>query len=201
MTPTAACKCGAEEQTADHIIICFPVFHHPSRGLRLESVDEKTVVWLNNTCPSIFSRERFLKKLTLPLKIVVHKFVSNLNYRCRSKFIGKKINRFYNFYFHLVIYSLGLQECVGGVILRSTVKQFPQPISGDAQIFTGYAEGMFITEKIETLTKYLICFKKPSDLLYFEQQSNNCTNLFLESNEIFYIVLHCFTQCTDGIWV
>ena len=40
-------------QTADHIITSYPVFHHPNRGLGLESVDDETVAWMNNTCPNI----------------------------------------------------------------------------------------------------------------------------------------------------
>ena len=51
--PTAACECGAEKQTADHIIIPCPIFHHPNRGIGLESVNEKTVAWLDNILPNI----------------------------------------------------------------------------------------------------------------------------------------------------
>ena len=53
MASTAACECGAEEQTVDHIITSCPIFHHPSRRISLETVDDETVVWLINTCPNI----------------------------------------------------------------------------------------------------------------------------------------------------
>ena len=60
-----SCKCGAEEQIADHIITFCPNFHHPSRGLGLEAVDEETVAWLNNTCPT--SKKSF-KMASTPYK-------------------------------------------------------------------------------------------------------------------------------------
>ena len=53
MASTAACECGAEEQTADHIIISCPIFNHPSRRIGLETVDEETLAWLINIFPKI----------------------------------------------------------------------------------------------------------------------------------------------------
>ena len=53
MASTAACECGAEEQTADHIIISCPIFYHPIRRIGLETVDEETLAWLINICPKI----------------------------------------------------------------------------------------------------------------------------------------------------
>ena len=44
MAHTAVCECGTEEQTADHIITSCPIFHHPSRGIGLETVDDETVL-------------------------------------------------------------------------------------------------------------------------------------------------------------
>ena len=40
----AACKCGVEEQNADHTITSCPIFYHPNWGLGLESVDEEKAV-------------------------------------------------------------------------------------------------------------------------------------------------------------
>ena len=47
MAPTAACECDTEEQTADHIITSGPIFHHPNRGIGLESVNDETVALPN----------------------------------------------------------------------------------------------------------------------------------------------------------
>ena len=43
MASTAACKCGVEEQTTDHIIIYCSSFHDPSRRIGLETVDGEIV--------------------------------------------------------------------------------------------------------------------------------------------------------------
>ena len=40
MAPIAACECGTEEQTADHIITSCPIYHHPSGTCALASIDE-----------------------------------------------------------------------------------------------------------------------------------------------------------------
>ena len=53
MAFTAARECGAEERTADHIITSCPIFHHPNKGIGLETYDEEIVAWLSNSCPSI----------------------------------------------------------------------------------------------------------------------------------------------------
>ena len=34
MAPTATCECGAEEQTADHVITTCPIYSHPN-GLKV----------------------------------------------------------------------------------------------------------------------------------------------------------------------
>ena len=53
MAPTTASECGVKKQTAYHIIRSCSIFHHPSKVLGFEAVDEETVVWVNNTCPNI----------------------------------------------------------------------------------------------------------------------------------------------------
>ena len=51
--PSAACECGAEEETADHVILQCPI-HRPPRELHgLTVLDEETVEWLLNACPKI----------------------------------------------------------------------------------------------------------------------------------------------------
>ena len=50
---SAACECGAEEQTVDHIVLQCPI-HRPPYGLHgLTVLDDATIEWLLNTCPEI----------------------------------------------------------------------------------------------------------------------------------------------------
>jgi len=51
---SAACGCGAEEQTVDHVVLQCPT-HRPPHGLHgLTFVDDETIEWLLNTCPEIW---------------------------------------------------------------------------------------------------------------------------------------------------
>jgi len=53
MTFSAACECGAEEQTVDHVVLQCPI-HRPPHGLHgLMVLDDETIEWLLNTCPEI----------------------------------------------------------------------------------------------------------------------------------------------------
>ena len=53
MASSAACVCGAEEQTVDHVVLQCPI-HRPPRGLHgLMVLDDETTEWLLNTCPEI----------------------------------------------------------------------------------------------------------------------------------------------------
>jgi len=53
MASSAACECGAEEQTVDHVVHHFPV-HRPPHGLHgLTVLDDETTEWLPNSCPEI----------------------------------------------------------------------------------------------------------------------------------------------------
>jgi len=53
MTSSAACECGAEEQTVDHVVRHYPI-HRPPHGLHgLTVLDDETTEWLINTCPEI----------------------------------------------------------------------------------------------------------------------------------------------------
>jgi len=51
MASSAACECGAKEQTVDHIVLqC--LIYRPSHGLHgLTVLDDETTEWLLNTCP------------------------------------------------------------------------------------------------------------------------------------------------------
>ena len=53
MAPTAACECGAEEQTADHVIATCPTYSYPDGVQNLARVDENLLAWLSEICPAI----------------------------------------------------------------------------------------------------------------------------------------------------
>jgi len=53
MASFAACECGAEEQTVDHVVLQCPI-HRPPHGLHgLTVLDDETTDWLLNICPEI----------------------------------------------------------------------------------------------------------------------------------------------------
>ena len=53
LAPNATCECGAEEQTADHVILRCPIYRAPN-GLRgLADLDDCSVTWLTSVCPDI----------------------------------------------------------------------------------------------------------------------------------------------------
>jgi len=53
MSSSAACACGAEEQTVDHVVLKMsnPSTPHGLHGLTV--LDVETTEWLLNTCPEI----------------------------------------------------------------------------------------------------------------------------------------------------
>ena len=53
MAPSAACECGAEEQTAGHVVLQCPIHWplHQLHGLTVQDVE--TTQWMLNTCPEI----------------------------------------------------------------------------------------------------------------------------------------------------
>ena len=53
LASSASCECGAEEQTADHVILECPIYQAPNGIHGLMSVDDETVTWLLNVCPDI----------------------------------------------------------------------------------------------------------------------------------------------------
>jgi len=53
MAYSAACECGAEERTVDHVVVQCPI-HRPLHGLHgLTVLDDETTEWLLNTCPEM----------------------------------------------------------------------------------------------------------------------------------------------------
>ena len=54
MASSAACECGAEEQTVDHVVLQCPI-HRPPHGLHgLTVLDDETIEWLLKTYPEIW---------------------------------------------------------------------------------------------------------------------------------------------------
>jgi len=52
MASCAACECGAEEQTVDHLVLqC--LLHRPHGLHGLTVLEDETIEWLLNTCPEI----------------------------------------------------------------------------------------------------------------------------------------------------
>jgi len=49
LVPSTNCKCGAEEQTADHILASCPQYHPPNGTLDLAALDDDTVDWLQTS--------------------------------------------------------------------------------------------------------------------------------------------------------
>ena len=61
MSSSAACECGAEEQTVDHVVLQCPI-DRPPHGLHgLTVLDDETIEWLLNTCPGSNDDEEVLK--------------------------------------------------------------------------------------------------------------------------------------------
>jgi len=53
MASSAACECGAEEQTVDHVVLQCRI-HRPPHALHGKTVlDDETVEWLLITCSEI----------------------------------------------------------------------------------------------------------------------------------------------------
>ena len=53
MASTAACESGAKEQTDEHIITSFSLYHHPNGARALSDVDKNLATWLIGKCPVI----------------------------------------------------------------------------------------------------------------------------------------------------
>ena len=54
MASSAACECGTEEQTVDHVVLHQCLTNRPLHGLHgLAVLDDETMEWLLNTCPEI----------------------------------------------------------------------------------------------------------------------------------------------------
>jgi len=53
MASSAACECGAEEPTADHVVLKCPIHRPPHELHGLTVLKDETIEWLLNTCPEI----------------------------------------------------------------------------------------------------------------------------------------------------
>ena len=50
---TAACKCVAKEQTAEHVITFSPIYHHLNGAHAFSDVNKNLATWLMETCLDI----------------------------------------------------------------------------------------------------------------------------------------------------
>jgi len=63
MSSSAACECGAEEQTVDHVVLQCPT-HRPPCGLHgLTVLDDETIEWLLNICPRSNAAKQWFEQL------------------------------------------------------------------------------------------------------------------------------------------
>ena len=53
LTLSPNCKCGASEQTADHVLTACPIHQAPHGAQSLTVLDDKTRCWLNDITASI----------------------------------------------------------------------------------------------------------------------------------------------------
>jgi len=53
MASSAACECGVEEQTVDHVVLQHPTYRPPHGLHGLTVLDDVITEWLLNTCPEI----------------------------------------------------------------------------------------------------------------------------------------------------
>ena len=53
MASTVACECGAEEQTADHVITSCPIYRYPNGARGLTGEGETLISWVTKIYPTI----------------------------------------------------------------------------------------------------------------------------------------------------
>jgi len=53
MTSSAACECGAEEQTIDHVVLHCALHRLSCEAHGLTVLGDETIEWLLNLCPDI----------------------------------------------------------------------------------------------------------------------------------------------------
>jgi len=53
MGVSAACECGEEDQTVDHVVFQCPTHRRPHGLHCLADLDDETIDWLLNICPEI----------------------------------------------------------------------------------------------------------------------------------------------------
>ena len=53
LAPSPTCECGAAEQTADHVLIAYPMHRAPHGARGLMVLDDETRCWLSNITVSI----------------------------------------------------------------------------------------------------------------------------------------------------
>ena len=87
MASSAARECGAEEQIVDHVVLQCPT-HRPPHGLHsLTVLDDETIEWLLNTCPSSSAAKQWIVELAKTTKKIMHILFA-------SNFLSRHIGRF-----------------------------------------------------------------------------------------------------------
>ena len=97
MASSAACDCGTEEQTVDHVVLQCPIHRPPHELHGLTVLDDETIEWLLNTCPEIQCGQAVVWRSDSNdeeeesfERLLLHAFCS---WRCMSKKIISWVNK------------------------------------------------------------------------------------------------------------
>jgi len=66
MGASAACGCGAEDQTIDRVVLQCLSHRHPYGLHDLTDLDDETIEWLLNTCPEICAAKQWIVTTVRP---------------------------------------------------------------------------------------------------------------------------------------
>ena len=62
MASRAACECGAEEQTVDHVVLQCPIHRLPHGLHGLKVLDDDTTKWFLSTCLKSSAAKQWMKE-------------------------------------------------------------------------------------------------------------------------------------------
>ena len=63
MASSAACECGEEVQTVDHVVLQCPIHRPPYGSHGLTVLDDETIEWLLNTCHEISCDQAVIRRI------------------------------------------------------------------------------------------------------------------------------------------